>query len=242
MTVKLERIHVPKTCDVVADHLRKQILEGAYADGSPLPAERELVDQTGVSRGSVREALRILQAEGLVQTRPGKLGGSIVRRPGDESLARHLGLFVHGRGIALESLLQARLAIEPPIAGLAAQNRTDEDLRLLAEVTRRVEDALANAPRFLAENVQWHCALAVASHNEILRGFIVAISNLIHKASAIEDFASDEIRAAVIKAHRRILDAIVAKDGETASRRMTRHLQALTQQMKAFAPTNAVLS
>jgi DNA-binding FadR family transcriptional regulator len=82
----------------------------------------------------------------------------------------------------------------------------------------------------------------VASHNEILRGFIVAISSLIHKASALEDFASDEIRAAVIKAHRRILDAIVAKDGETASRRMTRHLQALTQQMKAFAPTNAVLS
>jgi GntR family transcriptional regulator, transcriptional repressor for pyruvate dehydrogenase complex len=241
MTVKLERIHVPKTCDVVADHLRKQILQGAFVDGSPLPAERDLVHQTGVSRGSVREALRILQAEGLVHTRPGKLGGSIVRRPGAESLAKYIGLFVHGRRIALESLLQARVAVEPPLAALAALNRSDDDIRLLTEVTARMEEALPDAPRFLVENVEWHCALALASHNEILQAFIVAISNLIHQASAIEDFASEEIRAAVIKAHRRILDAIVAKDGEAASRRMTRHLLALTHQMKAFAPANAAL-
>jgi len=77
--------------------------------------------QTGLSRGSVREALRILQTEGLVETRPGRLGGSVACRPGDDALARYVGLFVQGRGISLISLLQTREAIGPVLASLAAR-------------------------------------------------------------------------------------------------------------------------
>ena len=73
--LKLAPIHVPKSTDVLADQLRKQILGGELAPGAPLPTERDLVLQTRLSRGSVREALRILEAEGLVSTRPGRLGG-----------------------------------------------------------------------------------------------------------------------------------------------------------------------
>src|SRR6185436_17042278 len=96
--LKLSPLVVPKTSDVLAGELRRKILGGAVAPGFALPAERDLVAQTGLSRGSVREALRILEAEGLVTARPGRQGGSVARRPGDESLARYIGLFVHGRG------------------------------------------------------------------------------------------------------------------------------------------------
>lgn len=239
--LKLDPIHVPKSSDVLADRLRKQILRGALAPGAPLPAERDLVTQTGLSRGSVREALRILETEGLVSTRPGRQGGSVARQPGDESLARYIGMFVEGRGISLLSLLQTREAVEPSLAFLAAQNRTDEELALLLSVTEAVEDAYADVPRYLAENVKWHCAIAAASHNELLRAFMVAISSMVYQASAIEDFATEDVRKVVLKAHRRIFAAIAAKDPEAARRRMTRHLSALTEAMKAFPRAPAVL-
>jgi DNA-binding FadR family transcriptional regulator len=232
--LKLAPIVVPKTSDVLASELRKQILGGALAPGKSLPAERELVIQTGLSRGSVREALRILEAEGLVKTRPGRQGGSVARQPGDESLAKYINLFVHGRGISLLSLLQTREAVEPSLAALAARNHTAEELQELVAVTERVEAAYDDTPMYLAENVNWHCAIAAASHNELLRAFMIAISSMIYKASAIENFATDDVRKTVIKAHRRILDAIEAKDDETARRRMAVHLAALTIAVKAF--------
>jgi DNA-binding FadR family transcriptional regulator len=232
--IKLEPIFVPKTSDVLADQLRRQILAGALAPGAVLPPERDLVTKTGLSRGSVREALRILEAEGLVTTRPGRQGGSVARLPGDESLAKYVSLFVHGRGISLLSLLQTREAVEPSLAYLAAQNRTDAELQDLLDITKRVEDAYADPPLYLAENVKWHCAIATASHNELLRAFMVAISSMVYKASAIENFATEDVRNVVLKAHRRILDAIVAKDADAARRRMARHLAALTEAMRAF--------
>ncbi|HTP97974.1 MAG TPA: FCD domain-containing protein [Casimicrobiaceae bacterium] len=239
--LRLEPIHVPKSSDVLAQRLRKEILRGALAPGAPLPPERELVTQTGLSRGSVREALRILEAEGLVSTRPGRQGGSTARQPGDESLARYIDMFVEGRGISLQSLLQTREAVEPSLAFLAAQNRTEEDLAELRRITESVEEALDDVPRYLAENVKWHCAIASASRNELLRAFMVAISSLIYRGSAIDDFASDEVRRVVLKAHRRIFDAIAAKDADAAHRRMARHLAALTEAVKAFPQAPAVL-
>jgi GntR family transcriptional repressor for pyruvate dehydrogenase complex len=239
--LKLAPIFVPKTSDVLAHELRKQILGGGLAPGAALPAERDLVTQTGLSRGSVREALRILEAEGLVSTRPGRLGGSIARQPGDESLAKYINLFVHGRGITLTSLLQTREAVEPSLAALAAQNRTEEELAELIAVTERVERAYADTPLYLRENVNWHCAIAAASHNELLRAFMVAISSMVYKASAIENFANEDVRNVVMKAHRRILDAIVAQDADAARRRMARHLAALTAEMKAFPNAPLVL-
>jgi DNA-binding FadR family transcriptional regulator len=227
---RLGPIHVPKSSEVLASQLRVHILDGTIGDGAALPAERDLVTQTGLSRGSVREALRILHTEGLITTRPGRTGGSVARRPGDDALARYIGLFVQGRGISLMSLLQVREV-----------NRTEDDLAELTAITKRIEDAYGDVPVYLAENVSWHVAIASASHNELLKAFITAISGLVFKASAIENFASEDVRTLVIKAHRRILEAIVAGDAEAAGRRMARHLAALTKQMRAFVSAPVVL-
>ncbi len=232
--LSFEPIRVRKSSDILADQLRRYILNGDVSPGSALPTERDLVKQTGLSRGSVREALRLLEAEGLVATRPGRAGGSIACQPGDEALAKYVSLFVHGRGITLIDLLQTRETIEPPLAALAARNRTADQLRDLEEISRRVEDAFDDVPKYLAENVKWHCAIATASHNELLRSFMVAISSMIYRGSAIQDFATPDVRTVVIKAHRRIVAAIADRDADAAHRRMARHLAALTSQMRAF--------
>ena len=233
--VKLSPISVPKTSQVLAAKLRRQILGMALPTGAPLPTERDLVTQTGLSRSSVREALRILEAENLVQTRPGRFGGTATNRPNDDSLGRSISLFVHGRGISLASLLQTREAIEPSLAALAAQSRSEAEMTLLNEATQRVEDAFDDVPLFLRENVNWHIAIASASHNELLRAFLTASSNLIYKATAINDFSTEDVRRQVIQAHRRILEAIAAKDADAARRRMARHLAAVTAAMLAFS-------
>ena len=240
--MKLSPIQVPKTSDVLASELRKRILNGALQPGMSLPAERDLVAQTGLSRGSVREALRTLEAEHLVTTRPGRHGGSVARQPGDDLLAKYVGLFVQGRGVQLRALLQTRDAVEPTLAALAAANRSAEELQALVDVTRAVEDAFDDVPLFLSENVKWHCSIAAASHNELLRAFMVAISNLVYQATSIDNFATDDIRKIVIEAHRRILDAIVAQDADAARRRMARHLAAVTASMQPFADAPLALT
>ncbi len=231
--VKLSPISVPKTSEVLARELRRQIL--GMPSGAPLPTERDLVAQSGLSRSSVREALRILAAENLVLTRPGRFGGTATHRPDDDSLGRSISLYVHGRGISLSSLLQAREAIEPSLAALAAECRTGEELAQLTDVTHRVEDAFDDLPLFLRENVNWHIAIASASHNELLRAFLTASSNLIYKATAIDNFSTEDVRRQVIQAHRRILEAIAARDAGAARRRMARHLSAVTAAMQAFS-------
>ena len=239
--LKLAPIVVPKSSDVLASELRRQILTGALPPGTSLPAERELVIQTGLSRGSVRDALRILESESLVITRPGRYGGSVANKPDDESLKRSISSFVHGRGITLLSLLQTREAIEPSLAALAAKNRTREELQRLVDMTERVENAFLTPPEFLRENVEWHMAIAAASHNELLRAFLHSISDMVYKASAIENFATDDVRKQVMHAHRRILEAIAAQQADVAERRMTLHLSALTAACRAFPNAPLVL-
>lgn len=232
--VKLSPISVQKTSEVLAREIRRQILSNSLPTGARLPTERDLIAQTGLSRSSVREAMRILEAESLITTRPGRFGGTVTNRPDDASLGRSLSLFVHGRGINLSSLLQTRAAIEPVLAELAAINRSEEELQLLSDTTQRVEDAFDDLPKFLQANVDWHIVIAAASHNEVLRAVMVSISNLIYKATAIDNFTTEDVRRQVIQAHRRILDAIVAKDGDAARRRMARHLAAVTAAMSAY--------
>src|SRR3954451_18891083 len=86
----LSRVSVPKASDILADHLRQQIRDGTLAEGTALPVERELAAGVGLSRQTVRDALRVLEIEGLVVTRPGRNGGSFVRRPDAGTLERNL--------------------------------------------------------------------------------------------------------------------------------------------------------
>lgn len=227
--VCLERVTVPKAGDVLADRLRDRIRSGQLHQGQTLPTERELVVQTGLSRTSVREALRILEVEGLIEIRPGRNGGSRVRRPGGDELTRHLELFIWGRNVGFEALHDVREALEAQGAEGAARRRTDADLEELVAKTKAVEAAFGDLEQYLAANLAWHMAVARASHNELLISIMNALSNAIHQATSIEAFDSPDVREATVAIHRRILAAIKAGDADAARRRMSRHVAAARQ-------------
>ena len=234
LQLDLGEINVPKSSDVLVARLQEQILGGTYPPGATLPTERELVSATGLGRGSVREALRILSAQGLVRTRAGRYGGSVVSRPTDALLAGHIGLFAKGHGVSLRALVEARQALEPMVASLAARNRSAEDLAVLKRISARLDAAaIDDVPRFLLENASWHNALAVAAGNDLLRAFTASISELMLEASRIENFASSDVRALVSLAHRRILQAIEAQDADSARRRAESDLQAYARHLES---------
>lgn len=226
--VHLTPMQVPKASDVLADELRERILRREFPEGTALPPERELVTQTRMSRTTVREALRILEVQGLVQIRTGRSGGAFVQRPGQESIASSVSLLIRGRRIRMAALLETRESIEPSCAQLAAKYRTDADLDAL----ERANDAIqtdGTLADFLTANIDWHIAVAVASHNELLTGFMLALSRAIYASTDNQGFIDSEVRATTIRAHRTITEAIRARDPEAAVRRMERHVHAYAE-------------
>lgn len=219
-------ISVPKASDILADQLRELILSGSIPPGGSLPPERELVTSSGLSRSSVRDALRLLEVEGLLVTKPGRSGGSIVRLPGRETVAKPLGLFVKSREIKLESLLDCRLAVEPFLASRAAANHTDSELARIKDIHAQFLATTDNVADYKRLNLEWHLAIAQASHNELLLAVMEAISQLILEADGYHQVTTEAIRAEAKKAHSAILQAIESRNPEQALSRMARHLGA----------------
>lgn len=226
--VQLSPMTVPKASDVLADELRERILSGEFPEGTALPPERELVVQTQMSRTTVREALRILEVQDLVRIKTGRSGGAFVQKPSQESVADSVALLIRGRKIRIPALLETREAIEPFCARLAAKHRTDEDLARLDEANEAiaVDGSLAD---FLQANVDWHVAVAVASHNEVLTGFMLALSRAIYASTDNQGFVDAEVRRTAARAHRTITEAIRDQDADAAVRRMSRHVHSYAE-------------
>jgi len=221
-------VNVPKAADVLAGILREKILGGGIQEGVSLPHERDLGNQAGLSRASVREALRILEGEGLIATRTGRNGGSEVIRPSRETIERAIGIFIRGQQIRFEAVLEAREALEPSSARYAALHHTAEDFQDIEKSHLKLEQASESGdiPGFLKINLEWHVQVVSASHNALLIAFISAISKSVYAATDLDGFNSIEVRQAVIQAHRRVMDAIQLRDGDAAERRMGRHVGA----------------
>jgi DNA-binding FadR family transcriptional regulator len=240
--ITVKRVSVPKSYDVLANQLRETILRGEIQEGDPLPTERELVTQTGLSRGSVREALRMLAVEGLLQTRHGRLGGNIVTLPGNESMANSINQFVRGRKLPLRTLQQTREVLEPALARLAAQHRTDGDLQLLKALHDDLIGSVGSFQQFSLNNIKWHNCVAKASGNELLAAMLYAMSYGVAIATMTEEYDTMDTRNQVIRVHALINDAIESRDADQAEHRMRQHIRATHARASAPETTKIPLS
>jgi GntR family transcriptional repressor for pyruvate dehydrogenase complex len=223
--VQLGPLRVPKAPDVLAEDLRGRIISGELAEGVALPPERELVSQTGMSRTTVREALRILEVQGLVRIRAGRSGGAFVQRPGAEALAATTDLVIRCRQTSLGELLETSAQTHPACAALAARHRTDEDLANLdlASESAGVEGPLTG---FLTADVAWHIALAGASHNDVLSGCMLGVARAVYEATPDKGFLSRSVRQATVDSQRGVTRAVLERDAGGAADLMRRHVRA----------------
>lgn len=218
-------LKVPKASDLLVEELTSRITHGDFPVGTALPTERLLVSQTGLSRATVRDALKVLEVRGLVEIRTGRAGGAFVRRLTGETVAASVRLVVRAAPVRMVDLLQTRAAVEPACAALAATRRTDVQLRGLDAINAQMAGS-ADVVRFLRTNVQWHMAIAAASGNELLSGFMQALFELIYDSTGHSGRVDVSVRAQTHHAHTAITDGVRAGDVALARRRMERHVRA----------------
>jgi DNA-binding FadR family transcriptional regulator len=226
--MKLVPVKMASTSQAFAAQLRQAILQGELKVGDALPTERSLAEQTGIGRSSVREALRTLEAEGLISTRAGRGGGAVVRQPDMTSMAHSIDVFVRGRNVLYATVLEARQLIEPGAAQLAALHRTEDDLREMQVIRQQLIDAdeADDIGEFVEAYLSLHIALTEASHNELITGFMLGLSTVLRGAVDDPELHTPELRSETLRVHGRVLEAVADQDGPAASRRMARHLHA----------------
>ena len=133
-----ERARAPKTAEIIATSIRKQIVRRELNEGDTLPSEVELMQQFGVSRPTLREAFRILEAESLISIRRGSRGGAQVMAPSMSVAGRYVGLLLQMAGTTIGEVYEARATIEPVAARLLAARRTDVDIEDLKAITEQM--------------------------------------------------------------------------------------------------------
>ncbi|MQA17867.1 MAG: GntR family transcriptional regulator, partial [Pseudonocardiaceae bacterium] len=156
---------LPKASDMFADRLRAVILGGELEPGSPLPSEAELIEAHQLSRGTVREGLRLLEAEGLIVIKRGPKGGIYARRPDVSQVSRSLAVLFTSTGTTLGDFFAFRLLVEPEAAAEAARSATDEVRRFVvktAQEDRGLPPSLERAPEF-------HRVIGMCSNNGVYR-------------------------------------------------------------------------
>ena len=189
--------------------------------------------QHGVSRTTVREALRMLSAQDLIYVERGRSGGSFVATQTPKNVLRSLDQFITNQDIRYIDIVVVREAIEPAAAAQAAVERTEEKLAALYDACVACEQCFDEAPRFVEANLRWHLALAAASNNPLFSAFLTSIHTALHAATDFDEFDVHN-RKMVVGVHWQIYDAIQKRDPEAARRRMMRHLFAYSQKLSSF--------
>jgi DNA-binding FadR family transcriptional regulator len=168
----------------VVEQIQEAVMEGTLKPGSQLPAERELKEQFGISRGTLREALRVLEQKGLIEIRTGVAGGSIVREVNSENLSDNLGLLIRNRAVSLHDLAEFREGMEGDVAALAAQRATEPDRavlqRLLGEAEGYLKEGRKGWDAFVRTDEQIHLALARMSGNQLFIAVLTSVYHNIH--------------------------------------------------------------
>jgi DNA-binding FadR family transcriptional regulator len=218
-------IEIDRASTVVARGLRTAILAGRFDGG--FPPEPELARQLGISRHRMREAIRLLEAEGLLSVRSGRNGGISRTQPREEVLARSFVNLLAHRQTPVTDVYEARIQIESSCAALAAERATEADLAELDAVTASWEAADAAGRAETDWNSVFHLAVARAAHNETL---LLIMNSLEHLISGMDRRVANAdvfgpLQDEGTRAHRAIIRAIKAGDGAQAREFMRRHLE-----------------
>jgi len=222
-----------KTYELVAERLVAEIGERRLRPGDTLPTERQLTQEYHVGRSSIREALRMLESQGLIEScGSGMFAVAEFRNPLNQSLSLLLSLDASN----LRELYEMRILIEGELAALAAERRTDEDLGRMLTALQEMRSGLDSEQRYIDADVRFHLAIADASRNRFALHMMQAMRELFHRAlsSVYHIPGSPEMS---LEQHQQILDAIAAGRSQEARERMQEHLSRVERDIgRTLAP------
>jgi GntR family transcriptional regulator, transcriptional repressor for pyruvate dehydrogenase complex len=223
----------------VVEQIQEAILAGQLKVGEQLPAERKLIDMFGVSRGTLREALRVLQQKGLIEIKTGVTGGSIIRGVTTEQFSENLAMLIRYQKVALRDLAEFREGIEGTVALLAAERATPADVAQLRDLLAQTKEAFAAGPeewdRAIRCDEQIHLTLTQITGNPLFITVLETVYLNIH--TYYERFLPMEeaVLAENITDLESIVEAVAAGDGPLAYNQARSHVQKFTQHMESRA-------
>lgn len=224
--VPLPLRRVRKSYEQVADQLRDLIVRGKLHQGGRLPPESRLARELGVSRATVREALRLLAAQGLIRTAKGAGGGSFVTMPTvdhiSESLSSNIALLAGARDLTLEELIEVRELLEVPAARLAARRRVDGDGERLRSTIPADRPALDTQAEFV-HNRDFHATVIECCGNRLLQIAAQPVFSAL-QTSLLRSGLPRVFHRSIHAHHALIAEAIEAADEDAAEREMRDHL------------------
>ncbi|MEH3033693.1 MAG: FCD domain-containing protein [Aeromicrobium erythreum] len=214
-TVRRERL--PKAADVIVSAIRRKIVIERLPEGTVLPSEAELTEMYGLSRGSVREGLRLLEQDGLIEIKRGPGGGIRARQPNISNAGYAAALRMSLMETTALELITFRLQVEPFAAGLAAQNATEEQReRLLAIASGDAYES--------GQHADFHVELAGMTGNGVVQLTMEMLHSPLEMQVKVEESSEADISSAQ-KAHTVIAESIAKGDAARARRAMTSHLE-----------------
>ncbi len=217
---EFEVVRRQKVYEAVAEQIERLIIR-RLKPGDKLPSERELAEALHVSRSSIRDAIRSLELMGLVEPRQG--AGTIVREPtADLLISPFADVLRHKQELVLE-LLEFRRMLEPPMAARAAEHVSREDLAAMDEILRRQEKKLSAGEDAIAEDAEFHYAIAKASGNSVVLRVLDLLMDLLRNTRQRALQVPGRPQKSMT-GHRKIYAAIKRHDAEAANAAMCRHI------------------
>lgn len=223
-------IRKERISDQIKNILKQGILDGHFKPGDKFPPEVEIARQYGVSKVSAREALREMETEGLIQKKRGIFGGSFVAEPGSEKMVDVVSnSFLFG-GVTVTDLAEFRQILEPGLAKLAAERRTDQDLAAMEECIKDIQISIEQGEPDQTKAIGFHLLIADACHNLFISSLMEALVNVFQQILAKSpDF---ETAKKDIQYNQLFYKYIKARDGKKAQEIMANHFDTLDEIIK----------
>jgi len=225
--MKVRRITTTSRPKLVAEQIAEQILSGHLKALEQLPPERDLAAQFGVSRNAVREAVKILQARGLVEIKQGC--GTIVTGDPSMPVRQAYSDAMKGEKDVEYKLLEMRIGLETHVASLAAQRATTRAVQKLTENLREFEAHVDDLERCAELDISFHNLVAESSQNKLFSLMLAPLAEMLLEYRRRSLRRGD--RKTVIEHHKAVIEAIESKDPAVASERMRYHLETAYRQM-----------
>jgi GntR family transcriptional repressor for pyruvate dehydrogenase complex len=218
---EFEIVRRNKVYEEVARQIERVILK-KLQPGDKLPSERELAETLGVSRSSIRDAIRSLELMGMVEPRQG--AGTIVREISSESLANPLANVLKHKVELVSELLDFRMMLEPPLAARAAKRVSPEELAEMEEILQRQQEKQSRGESAVPEDTEFHYSIALASGNSVVLKVLDIVMDLL-RATRERSLQRAGRPQRSLAGHRRILAALKRHDAEGAKAAMRRHIE-----------------
>lgn len=218
---RFEQVRPVRLYQRIVDQVEQAVLRGELRPGERLPSERDLVEQFGASRSTVREALRVLESNGVVRSRPGDPRGPEILAFSADGLTKQVHRLAHVERLSLAELVSFRMILDSSANALAARLRTDEELEAMEATIATMAAACGRSyEEFSEADFAFHEAVARASRNTLVQVCTAVVRDVV--LSLISDKlarsgSSNAVMRRSLKHHQEVLEAIRHQDGERAA-------------------------